>query len=47
MGMPGCTLEDIVLECPDLTWNQVFLKLDRLSLQRQVFLTQKGPGSIQ
>jgi hypothetical protein len=22
---PGCLLEEVVLECPDLTWNQVFV----------------------
>lgn len=28
---PGSQLEEVVLECPDLTWNQVFCELDRLS----------------
>lgn len=27
----GRTLDDIVLECPELTWNQVFIVIDRLS----------------
>jgi hypothetical protein len=27
---PDTALDDIVLACPDLTWNQVFLVLDRL-----------------
>ncbi len=24
---PGCQLDDVVLSVPELTWNQVFLKL--------------------
>ena len=41
---PGCGLEEVILECPDLTWNQVFLELDRLSHAGRVVLRQKGPG---
>lgn len=41
---PGNQLEEVVLECPDLTWNQVFCQLDRLSREGQVQLTMKGPG---
>ena len=41
---PGCLLEEVVLECPDLTWNQVFCELDRLSRTGEVRLTAKGPG---
>lgn len=41
---PGCLLEDVVLECPDLTWNQVLCELDRMSRSGQVLLTAKGPG---
>ncbi len=41
---PGCDVEELVVECPDLTWNQVFLELDRLSRAGQVTLKQKGPG---
>jgi len=25
---PDCSLEKVVLECPDLTWNQVFCEID-------------------
>jgi hypothetical protein len=39
---PGCLLEEIVLECPGLTWNQVFCELDRMSRTGQVRLTAKG-----
>jgi hypothetical protein len=41
---PGCLLEEVVLECPDLTWNQVFCELDRMSRSGQVRLGLKGPG---
>lgn len=37
-------LEEVVLECPDLTWNQVFCELDRLSRVGQVRLMMKGLG---
>jgi hypothetical protein len=41
---PGGSLEEVVLECPDLTWNQVFCEIDRMSRTGQVRLTPKGPG---
>lgn len=41
---PGGQLEEVVLECSGLTWNQVFCELDRMSRTGQVRLTMKGPG---
>jgi len=41
---PGSSLDDIVSECPDLTWSQVFLTLDRLSREGALRLTLKGRG---
>jgi hypothetical protein len=41
---PGTALDDIVLECPDLSWNQVFLEMDRLTRCRSVRLMPKGQG---
>ncbi|MBH0197606.1 MAG: hypothetical protein HP494_18925 [Nitrospira sp.] len=41
---PDCSLEEVVLECPDLTWNQVFSEIDCMSRTGQVRLTPKGPG---
>ncbi len=41
---PDCPLEEVVLQCPDLTWNQVFLTVDRLSRSGEVQLMPKGPG---
>ena len=37
-------LDDIVLECADLTWNQVFITIDRLSREGVLKLTPKGRG---
>jgi hypothetical protein len=41
---PGCNVEDVVRGCPELTWNQVFLEVDRLSRSGQLVLKQTGPG---
>jgi len=41
---PGCDLEEVVAECPDLTWNQVFLELDRMSRAGLVILKQSRRG---
>jgi len=41
---PGNTLDDIVLECSDLTWNQVFSAIDRLSREGMLTLTPKRHG---
>jgi hypothetical protein len=40
---PGCDLEEIVHECPGLTWNQVFLEIDRLSREGNVILSLQQP----
>jgi hypothetical protein len=40
----GRLLEEVVLECPGLTWNQVFCELDRINRAGRVRLTPKGPG---
>jgi hypothetical protein len=44
-GAPGCELEDLVLSLPELTWNQVFLEVDRLSRTGQVRVTALGEGT--
>jgi hypothetical protein len=41
---PGCDLEELVLECPELTWNQIFLEVDRLSREGCVILNLLRPG---
>jgi hypothetical protein len=44
-GGPGCQLDDLVLRLPELTWNQVFLEVDRLSRTGQVRVTALGEGT--
>jgi len=44
-GAPGCQLDDLVLRVPELTWNQVFLEVDRLSRTGQVRVTALGKGT--
>jgi hypothetical protein len=41
---PGCQLDDLVLHLPELTWNQVFFEVDRLSRTGQVRITAMGEG---
>lgn len=41
---PGILLDQIVLECSDLTWNQVFLVLDHFSRQGILRMSPKGLG---
>ena len=41
---PECELEEWVLKCEGLTWNQVFLAIDRLSRGGDVQLILKRPG---
>jgi hypothetical protein len=41
---PGCDLEELVLECPGLTWNQVFLAVDHLSRSGEIALMPRGRG---
>jgi hypothetical protein len=44
-GSPGYQLDDLVLSVPELTWNQVFLEVDRLSRTGQVRMTAMGKGT--
>ncbi len=41
---PGATLDNVVLQCPDLTWNQIFLAIDRLSRNGEMQVIAKSPG---
>ena len=41
---PGTVLDDIVLECPELSWNQVFMVIDRLSREGVLTMSPKGRG---
>ena len=41
---PGCRIEDVVGQFPDLTWNQIFRELGRLSRNRQLRLMVNRRG---
>jgi hypothetical protein len=41
---PTSDLEDVIAACCDLTWNQVFHELDRLSRTGHIVLKQIHPG---
>ncbi|MBH0179928.1 MAG: hypothetical protein HP491_19225 [Nitrospira sp.] len=41
---PGCDLEEIVYNCAGLTWNQIFIEIDRLSREGDVILNLQGRG---
>lgn len=41
----ACDLEDVTRECPNLTWNQVFLAVDRLSRSGEIMLVHKRRGT--
>ena len=40
----GATLDDVVRQCPDLTWNQIFLAIGRLSRNGEIQVIVKSPG---
>lgn len=37
-----CDMEEVARQCTDLTWNQVFLAIDRLSRNGKIKLTPSG-----
>ena len=41
---PNCNLDMLVRACPQYTWNQVFLEVDRLSRTGEIELSSPGPG---
>jgi len=41
---PGCFLEELTLDCPGLTWNQVFVEIARMSEEGRLILEGIGPG---
>lgn len=42
---PGCLLEELALDCPGLTWNQVFVEIARMSEEGRLVLDVRGPGT--
>ena len=41
----ACDLEEVMRQCINLTWNQVFLAVDRLSRNGKIKLTPSGRGT--
>jgi hypothetical protein len=39
-----CDLEEVRRQCANLTWNQVFLAIDRLSRSGEIMLMPRGRG---
>lgn len=42
---PGCQLDELEQSLPGLTWNQIFLEIDRLSRMGQVQVMPIGNGT--
>ena len=40
-----CDLEEVTRQCANLTWNQVFLAVDRLSRSGELMLVPRGRGA--
>lgn len=40
----ACGIEEITRQCANLTWNQVFLAVDRLSRSGEITLVPRGRG---
>jgi len=40
----SCDLEEVMRECANLTWNQVFLAVDRLSRSGEIVLMPRDLG---
>jgi hypothetical protein len=40
----ACDLEEVTRQCTNLTWNQVFLAVDRLSRSGELMLVPRGRG---
>ena len=43
---PDCRLDDLVLNCQDFTWQEVFLEVNRLNRIGQLELTSRGLGAF-
>ena len=41
----GCDLEEVTRQCTNLTWNQVFLAVDRLTRSGEVMLVRTSRGT--
>ena len=41
---PGCSLDELVDQCSEFTWNQVFSEIDRRTRRGDVILKREGPS---
>lgn len=41
---PGCHLEDVVMSCPELRWNEIFAEVDRLGRTGELLVTTADHG---
>ena len=41
---PGCLLNDLLVACPEFTWNQIFWEVDHMSRNGQIRLEQTASG---
>lgn len=42
--VPGSVLNDVVFQCPDLAWHEIFLTIDQLRQDGTLTLIPKGQG---
>lgn len=43
---PGCTLDELILSLPGVSWSEVFLEVDRMSRSGQLQLTQNSARMV-
>ena len=41
---PGCLLEELILDCPGLTWTQIFQEIARMSEEGRLILEGRALG---
>lgn len=44
VSSPNATLDDVVSQYPDLTWNHIALTIDRLTRNGEMQVIAKSPG---
>jgi hypothetical protein len=42
--VPGCPFDEVLRACPEYTWNQIFLEIDRLTRRGDLILKRNGTG---
>lgn len=45
VSSPNATLDDVVYQYPDLTWNHIVLTIDRLTRNGEMRVIAKSPGA--